>query len=242
MIPTFLLGGIGRSGGSSDDPSFASVVFLAHCDGADASTTLTDVKGHAMTANGNAQIDTAQSKFGGASALFDGTGDYWSSGDSADWFFSTGDFTIEAWVRVPSITSVAQRTIIAQYNSTGNQRAWALVLDTAGVAALIVSYDGTATTFAAAGSAVSLTTWQHIAAVRSGANLTIYLDGTGGTPLNIAANSVFNSTDGLRFGALRTGGAVANFMDGWIDECRVTKGVARYTANFTPPIAAFPDS
>lgn len=65
-------------------------VALLHMNGADASTTFTDESGKTWTANGNAQIDTAQSVFGGASGLFDGTGDFISSADSNDWQFDGG--------------------------------------------------------------------------------------------------------------------------------------------------------
>ena len=65
-------------------------VALLHMDGADTSTTFTDESGKTWTANGNAQIDTAQSVFGGASGLFDGTGDYLSASDHADWQLDGG--------------------------------------------------------------------------------------------------------------------------------------------------------
>lgn len=70
-------------------PSYTKL--LLHSDGIDGSTNFTDVMGHAIFANGNAQIDTAQFKFGGASALFDGAGDGISVADSADWYWD-GDF------------------------------------------------------------------------------------------------------------------------------------------------------
>src|SRR5690554_1699309 len=83
------------------DPYFASVVLLLHGDGTDGSTTITDNSGsaHSPTVNGNSQIDTAESQFGGASVLFDGSGDYLEYADSADWDFGTGDFTVEFWMR-----------------------------------------------------------------------------------------------------------------------------------------------
>src|SRR3990167_7740340 len=79
------------------DPDDTSL--MLHMDGADASTTFTDETGKTVTANGNAQIDTAQSKFGGAAALFDGAGDYLTVSGSADWDLGTGDFTIDFWFR-----------------------------------------------------------------------------------------------------------------------------------------------
>src|SRR3990167_5725818 len=80
-------------GGGSAWDSYTQL--LLHCDGVDAATTFTDEIGKAVTANGNAQIDTAQKKFGTASGLFDGTGDYLSLADSDDWNFGAGDFTID---------------------------------------------------------------------------------------------------------------------------------------------------
>jgi hypothetical protein len=76
------------------DPSFASVSALLHFDGSDGSTTFTDVTGTIWTANGNAQIDTAQSVFGGASGLFDGTGDFITTPDATKFSLSNADFCI----------------------------------------------------------------------------------------------------------------------------------------------------
>src|SRR3990167_1626483 len=81
---------------------------LIHGDGADAATAVYDhsIYTQQITCNGNAQIDTAQSKFGGASILFDGTGDYLSIPDSDDFHFGTGDFTIEFWIRFASVADL----------------------------------------------------------------------------------------------------------------------------------------
>ena len=74
-------------------------VALLHFNGADASTTFIDESGKTWTASGNAQIDTAQSKFGGASGLFDGTGDSITTPDHADFDVGSGDFTVDFWMR-----------------------------------------------------------------------------------------------------------------------------------------------
>ena len=86
----------------------AQTVLLLHCDGTDASTTFTDSSSPAktVTAVGDAQLDTAQFKFGTASGLFDGTGDELTVTDHADFDFGTGDFTIEFFVRFNSVTGV----------------------------------------------------------------------------------------------------------------------------------------
>jgi hypothetical protein len=79
-----------------DDPNYASVSLLLHMDGTNGSTVFTDLSPvpKVVTRFGDAQISTAQSKFGGSSAYFDGTGDYLTVASSADFGFGTGDFTI----------------------------------------------------------------------------------------------------------------------------------------------------
>lgn len=100
---------------------YGSVVALLHMNGSDASTTFTDQRGHTFTAAGNAQIDTAQSKFGGASGLFDASGDYISTPDSDEWSFGSGDFTIECWYRPTRTNSFF--LVMMQWNA-GSQRSW----------------------------------------------------------------------------------------------------------------------
>ena len=88
---------------------------LLHMDGSDGSTTFTDESGTTWTANGNAQIDTAQSKFGGASGLFDGASDYLQTPYTADHNTGTGDFTIDQWIRFNSVATT--QTLFARRTS-----------------------------------------------------------------------------------------------------------------------------
>ena len=124
-------------GGPPVDAYFSDVVLLLHMGGTDGSTTFTDEKGHTVTANGDAQIDTAQSKFGGASALFDGSGDYLSVADSADFEFGSSDFTIDGWVRLHGYATL-----------NGSHYGSAVVAkDAAGDRGFTFSVDGTASSF-----------------------------------------------------------------------------------------------
>lgn len=223
-------------GVASGDPYFANVVALLHFDGADGSTTFTDVKGHTFTAAGNAQIDTAQSLFGGASLLCDGAGDYVSSPDSADWDFGTGDFTIEVAVRFAVVPSGdAQVSLLSTYlSSTG----WAIQYRASGTPNLAFS-NGDSFLLQPAWTPAA-NTWYRIEISRAGTSLRAFVNGT---QLGSAATSSDNiaNTGALWVGALNSGGPI-RVLNGWIDELRITKGVARHTSNYTVDAAAFPDS
>ena len=94
-------------------------VALLHMNGVDNSTTFTDESGKSWTANGDAQISTSQSKFGGASGLFDGTGGL-SISDSDD-FYLPADFTIDFWLRPHSLpTGGGQQYLFYQATDSNN--------------------------------------------------------------------------------------------------------------------------
>lgn len=182
---------------------------------------------------GNAQVSTSVVKYGTGSMAFDGTGDYLTSNASITDLcaFGAGDFTIETWVYFNVVNSIQ-----AIYDSRP--------LSTQGAYPLIyLNSDGTIRYFANGGdqiisSAVLTGVWYHLAIVRLNGVTRMFLNGvqTGSTYTDstVYINSVgrpwiglnaFNGTQGL---------------NGYIDDLRVTKGVARYTSNFTPPTVALP--
>jgi hypothetical protein len=117
-----------RTGG---DPNFGSVVALLHFDGTNGSTTFTDQKGNTWTAVSGAKISTAQSKFGGASLLLNGSSDYATVPNFAGLDFGSGNFTIEGWVRPANVTS--NQVIIANwYGTNPNNCAFIFYITTAG--------------------------------------------------------------------------------------------------------------
>lgn len=217
------------------DPFFSSVVLLAlNESGADASTTFDDQSNsnHTLTANGNFQWDTAQFPTGlTSSGLADGTGDFISAPDSDNWHFAAGDFTVEAMVRFNSALT-GPKVIMSQWLNTGGQFSW--LCDWSGTAwRFAYSTDGTATTVPTFADTLAIDTWYHIAFSRTGANLRCWRDGQQkGAGHNIAASSLHNSTTGLRIGSQAS---AAQDWNGWLASARITKGVSRYTANFTPP-------
>jgi hypothetical protein len=219
------------------DPYWSSVVLLMHMDGTNGSTTFTDEKGHTVTANGNAQISTAQSKFGGASALFDGTGDYLRLADSSDWTFA-GDFTIEAWVRPANVTS-AMAIASHWYSGTAIRCSWIFAQKSDGTFRFAYGIGGTNSEVAST-TGLTANVWQHISAVRSGTTVTLYLDGVS-VGSGTVSGALNDCPDGLGIGVESVDRGSGRYFNGYIDEIRISKGIARYTANFTAPSAAFPN-
>ena len=178
---------------------------------------------------GNAQIDTTTKKYGTGSLEFDGTGDWLLIPDSPDQRLGTGNLTIECWLYL-SATGTARGIVGKGTSTTG----WLLSTNTSN--AVVFTY-GTSTITST--GTLSGTTWYHIAVVRegTGTNQTkIYIDGTNDGTGTVSTD--FTQTNAAYVGANRTGG---DPMNGYIDDLRITKGVARYTATFTRPTAAFPD-
>jgi hypothetical protein len=194
-----------------------------------------------ITAVGNAQVDTAQSNFGGASALFDGTGDYLliDSTNTSSLNFGTGDFTIEFWAR--NTNRDAFHTVIAN-----NKSSW-----TAGSVTILGGSGSTSTTalrlaansFNSGGAglvydnqAMTVGVWYHYAIVRSGNNFTMYRDGTS-VSTGTFSGSINLGEDGTRVGYTRWDGDVSTW-DGHLDEIRLSNSV-RYTTTFTPSTTPF---
>ena len=186
-----------------------------------------------ITAYGDAQISTAQSKFGGASMYFDGTGDYITVPSDTSFDFGTGDFTIEFWMNPSNITGTWQAIISRKYQGSGGWR----IYKTAGSNNL--SFYHPSGYYSTTNTGLTNGTWHHIAVVRSGSTLTTYVDGTSrGTDTISAAVSPTSADVEIGQGVYTS----AYPYEGYLDDIRITKGVARYTANFTPPTSAFPDS
>ncbi len=226
---------------SYKDPSFASVSLLLHGNGANGSTTITDNSPSPKTviAVGNAQISTAIADPFGNSAkgviAFDGTGDRLTTISNSAFAFGTADFTVEAWVRESSRGQYASLLEIGPHLSSG-----IIFLTNGGnnVNGRIGVYAGDFIGFREAGP---LNSWNHVAYVRASGQLVCYVNGVGGAPASLTNN--FTNTTTITIGSKDGGSPVGPVYDlsGYIDDLRITKGVARYTANFTPPTAPFPD-
>jgi len=215
---------------------------LLHFDGADASTVFTDSSTggagspHALTANGNAQIDTAQSKFGGASGLFDGSGDWISTPDHADFTLGSGDFTIDLWFRR---NATGTQMLAGQISSTAAaaSSAWYIQCQNAGNLLNAGISNGTSFTILQSTTALPVDgLWHHVAFVRSGNTLRLFLDGVQ-EDTDTFIGAVNDGAVTLSIG--RGGELNSQYWNGWIDEFRLSAGVARWSANFTPPASAY---
>lgn len=217
------------------DPSFSSVKLLLHGDGTNGATSTTDSSsvGKAITFYGNAQLSTTAPKYGSAALLFDGNGDYIQAPDSADWDFGTGDFTIEFWYKSTNNTS-DPGTFVSQYNGNGFTFRWYI--------GALYMLNG-ASTMGTSGSWTPTTgVWYHIAACRSGSSLRFFVDGTQSGSTATDSSNITGSTLPLELGCMPYSGGHIFPLDGRLDDIRIKKGVALYTADFTAPTGAHPDS
>lgn len=222
-------------GGAVSDPYFSNVIMLLHCDGA-SSTTLTDScnSPNTFTSRNSAAMSSTQKKFGDASAYFNGTNQYFDCNYNSNiGLWNNGDFTIEMWVynnanRVASIQSIP-----LQFSHSATY--WAFGTNASGQVEFYY-WNGSAVHVTTT-STVSLTTWTHIAMTLSGSTIRLFNNGSldkevavSGTPQNASASEYVGYVN-----------SSSVYYSGYIDDLRITDSVARYTATFTPPTAAFPD-
>ena len=241
-IPVYLVQG----SFSETDADFASVVLLLAFDGADAATATTDASNsaHVMTFANQAQLDTEFKKFGTAALLLDGTRDYVSTPDSADWDLDDGTdtdkWTVEMHYRPGTVGASVVDTLIStyitsnvgwelQYREDGGQAPGSIVMGRGD------SVIGTANV-----GELTAGTWYHVAVSCDSGIVKIFLDGnleSTGTAHGLVCNTSGSLYIGALNAALSSGDA-----HGSIDNLRVTNGVARYSESFTAPTAAFPTS
>ena len=218
----------------------AYTVLMLHMDGVDTCTHFLDSETtpKAVTAVGNAQIDTAQSKFGNASALFDGAGDYLSVPDSDNWAFGATDWTIDFWFRLAGAPANYDGLFFQGAAGSWDNRHSLILVNTSGTYSFSHELNvGAVSKWAfsyAANPNLSLNTWYHITIIHVTATNTYYCYQNGvllGS--NVDADNVSDLAGAFLIGAAL--GGSSEYLNGWIDEFRVSAGVARWTSAFTPP-------
>lgn len=215
------------------DPYFSSVTLLMHMDGSEGSTSFADSSsyGRAMTASG-AEITENAGPFGGSAAYFDGNSQI-TTPDANELDFGTGDFTVECWVKLTDNSSTGFFGTGGGYGGWffghpgGEYPAGRIGFGRAGVAWDCIEQTGTR---------LPLNQWLHVAAARVGTDLRCFVDGV--LLASSTSSASFNTQNGdLYIGS--HGGFL--YFSGYMDELRITKGIGRYAATFSPPTAAFPD-
>lgn len=223
------------SGGGGGDPSFSSVKALLHFEGTNLSTTITDVTGRSWNVSGTASISTAQSRYGTASLILDGTGDYVvPASTSADFTPGTGDFCIEVSIRATSLAKAVSGIVDTRPVSTQGLYPFIYVNSSGSIR----YYTNSADRITSGNGVITTNTWYDIAYARVGGTGRLFVNGTQvGSSYADSNNYVCNSVVVGHLGFDRSN---LFGITGHVDEFRWTTGAGRYSGNYTP--AAFPDS
>jgi len=215
----------------------ANTKLLLHFNGTNGDTTTTDDATNprtakTITARGNAQVSTAQSKFGGASMLSDGAGDCLQVSSNADFGYSTGDFTIEFFIR--PTTNLTSTYNIWEQRADGEAGA---VKPSIYISGSTLYYYTNSDNRISHSVTLASGTWYHIALSRSSGSTKMFLDGTQVGSTYTDSNSY--ATSQVVIGAYSTGGGgFTGSTPAYFEEIRVSN-TARYTTTFTPTTAAF---
>lgn len=209
-----------------------------HSDDSDGSTNIVDssIRTHSITVHGNAHHEVDQHKFGSSSIYFDGSGDYLSLLSNTDWYLGTGDFTVDFWMNPINggLGNNYPRLLQLGPNAT-NGGLWIVGQTTNPNKIMVQGYSGGYFTPLNSGSTLPNNTWTHVAIVRKNGVFYMFIGGVlkssdaGHTTYNIVQNAVY-------IGSNNSG---SESYYGYLDEYRVSKGIARWTSNFTPPTSQY---
>ena len=205
---------------------------LLHFNGDDNSTTFTDEIGKTWTRSGDAHIHTGEKKFGTASGYFDGSGDNIHTPNHDDFEFGSGNFTIDFWVKSTQTTQYA--ALISKDNtSAGTTGQWCLLTSGSSFGSIqfyCYNYNNfVAPMLDTAGSLFNTNSWVHIALVRHGNVWTLYVNGVS-RATRTSAITIANSSDDVYVGMHQY---YSRPYLGYIDELRISKGIARWTEDFS---------
>jgi len=190
--------------------------------------------GNVLETVGNAQVSTSPVKYGSGSMYFNGTSDNLKGVTGNINAFGTGDFTVEMWL-FP--TAFATNKTIYSCNTSGASATGFHFGANASGQIFIYSNGGYAISSSATSGVLTINTWNHLAVVRTGLIVKVYVNGIAATSTWTLTTQTF--TDGVLLIAIAPSGS-PEYYSGYIDDLRITKGVARYIANFTPPQQALP--
>ena len=232
-------------GTTTGDVYYPQTSLLMHFNGTNGSTTMTDNSKNntTVTSNNGAAISTVQNKFGGSSVLFDGTNDYLSITDTDSLRLGSTAYTIEAWIYLNSLPSNGVPYTIFQQNQHigGGNFLEFVVWNSSGTYYLEANlYNSSVYKYTVNKSVTNLlNVWHHVALIWTGTTAYVSYDGVLSAGVSYSGNdapSTPTSYIGLYYAS------TSYYFNGYIDELRITKGIARYTGNFTPSTTQFLDS
>lgn len=214
----------------------ASISLLLHMDGANNSTTFPDSStyAHSVTANSDAKVSTTQSKFGGASLVLDGNGDYLQLPASATFVFGAADFCIDFWSYVTGGDN--QNVYDFRSGFSGLNASTAFNIGRSDANGHYVFNNVAGVILESGAGTASTNQWNHVAVTRSAGTLRLFVNGI--VAASVANSTNFSNTQPPRIGssAVSSGG---DFFQGYIDEFRIVKGSAMFTEAFTPSSGAY---
>lgn len=229
------------------DAHFPKVEALLPFNGTNGATSTTDLsdRGNTVTFANTAQISTAQSKFGGSSLLLDGDSDYVDLPQATNQLVSE-DFTIEFWFRINSGAGSETVGLFGSYYTGGSGKGM-LMQSTATYNQVFFQWHYGASDWAylnqtqGTRTALSNNTWYHVAVTRSGSTWRLFLNGTQEDSVT-QSSYITDSGSTTRLGGYGPSDSASHRLNGYIEDFRITRGVARYTSNFTAPTSAHPTS
>jgi hypothetical protein len=232
--------GLANANPADSDPYWASVIFLA---GFDNNATNESTGTSALTLVGSSTYSSAVVKYGTHSVnLADGANtNYYTLDNDSNFVMGTGDFTIETWVQIPSQFTVSGNISILGFNMNINESTYkpiAFLLSRKSTTTFTTSYyDYNAFNENTASTMTFGSTWYHIAVCRASGVIYLCNNGTVQSKTYSTRSIDSNHATDVR---IKDDGYRENRVNLYFDEFRVTKGVARYTGNYTPPAAKFP--
>ncbi len=185
-----------------------------------------------ITNNGGVTFSSLQSKFGTSSLKFNGSNHLSIAEQGGDFTFGSGDFTIESY-----INTAGSGTICMKRGTTASGTTWShwIWISNNKILARVYYNNGSYIEMTSS-SNVNTGSWFHIALVRSGTNVFLYVNGTKEATDVTIGNGVVNATsEPYILGVASYGSSLDNYYTGYIDNFRISKGIARWTSNFTPP-------
>ena len=222
-------------GSTVGDVYFPQTELLLPFDGANGATTTSDLSksNHTVTFVGNAEISTVQSKFGGSSLSLDGSS-YLSIPTSSSWTVGSSDYSADMWIK----TTDGVADLVSAFKQAAPNNGWLFGIGFHTVTDGKLAFYNASSSYELFGGTAFVNDgdWHHVAFTKSGATLRLFVDGVLDATGTITITST-NSGEAILIGR-DNNASPSRHYSGYLDELRISQGIARWTAAFTPPTSA----